>query len=90
MQGSQTLGKTKKPKTSGQRLSAGNIEVRVQVCDPLFSFQCLSRYFIVITKTFEQISMTVLEILLSFFTLLLHIFFWVCLILNFFSQNEDW
>nr|XP_032510891.1 protein still life, isoforms C/SIF type 2 isoform X8 [Danaus plexippus plexippus] len=27
MQGSQTLGKTKKPKTSGQRLSAGNIEV---------------------------------------------------------------
>ncbi|CAH0627123.1 unnamed protein product [Chrysodeixis includens] len=26
MQGSQTLGKTKKPKTSGQRLSAGNIE----------------------------------------------------------------
>ncbi|XP_028031776.1 protein still life, isoforms C/SIF type 2 isoform X4 [Bombyx mandarina] len=27
MQGSQTLGKTKKPKTTGQRLSAGNIEV---------------------------------------------------------------
>ncbi|XP_075970597.1 guanine nucleotide exchange factor still life isoform X10 [Anticarsia gemmatalis] len=27
MQGSQTLGKTKKPKTMGQRLSAGNIEV---------------------------------------------------------------
>ncbi|KAL4706580.1 hypothetical protein ACJJTC_015778, partial [Scirpophaga incertulas] len=27
MQGSQTLGKTKKPKMSGQRLSAGNIEV---------------------------------------------------------------
>ncbi|XP_041976629.1 protein still life, isoform SIF type 1 isoform X3 [Aricia agestis] len=27
MQGSHTLGKTKKPKTSGQRLSAGNIEV---------------------------------------------------------------
>ncbi|KAI5633791.1 rhoGEF domain-containing protein [Phthorimaea operculella] len=27
MQGSQTLGKTKKPKISGQRLSAGNIEV---------------------------------------------------------------
>lgn len=28
MQGSQTLGKTKKPKTTGQRLSAGNIEVK--------------------------------------------------------------
>ncbi|KAH9627629.1 hypothetical protein HF086_010781 [Spodoptera exigua] len=28
MQGSQTLGKTKKPKTSGQRLSAGNIEAQ--------------------------------------------------------------
>lgn len=27
MQGSHTLGKTKKPKTTGQRLSAGNIEV---------------------------------------------------------------
>lgn len=37
MQGSQTLGKTKKPKTSGQRLSAGNIEVRY-ICNSFFFF----------------------------------------------------
>lgn len=42
MQGSQTLGKTKKPKTMGQRLSAGNIEVKERYIDFITYFMFIS------------------------------------------------
>lgn len=56
MQGSQTLGKTKKPKTTGQRLSAGNIEVRHIITNYGFSLAIFCRFiFYMITSHLNEI-----------------------------------